>query len=79
MPNGTASVQLRSYPKTHAFAGLAGADNIVSFTTQRYSPPTGQPLIVRGPGAGAAVTSGGVFYDVLRVADRMPAVPPSKM
>jgi len=68
-----AAVQLRSFPRAHAFAGLAGADNIVSFTTKRYSPPTGQPLIVRGPGAGAEVTAAGVFFDVLRLADRLGA------
>lgn len=27
-----------------------------------------QPLIVRGPGAGAEVTAGGVFSDLLRLA-----------
>ena len=36
---------------------------------QRYSAACGmQPLIVRGPGAGAEVTAGGVFSDVLRLA-----------
>ena len=32
---------------------------------RRYSK---QPLIVRGPGAGAEVTAGGVFADLLRLA-----------
>lgn len=65
---GTASVGLQRFPNDHPFAGLAGADNIVSFTTERYSPPTGQPLVIRGPGAGAAVTSAGCFSDLLQVA-----------
>ena len=62
---GTGSVELREYPTDHPFASLAGADNIISFTTARYK---NQPLIVRGPGAGAEVTAGGVFSDVLRLA-----------
>ena len=41
------------------------SDNIIAFTTQRYQR---QPLIVRGPGAGAEVTAGGVFSDLLRLA-----------
>eukprot|EP00798_Chlamydomonas_sp_ICE-L_P007184 gene7184-291_t len=63
--SGTGSVELRRYPKSHPFAGLAGSDNIISFTTKRYAK---QPLVVRGPGAGAEVTAGGVFADLLRLA-----------
>lgn len=63
--NGKGSVELRRYPKDHPFAQLNGSDNIIAFTTQRYSK---QPLIVRGPGAGAEVTAGGVFSDLLRLA-----------
>jgi len=63
--NGAGSVELRRYPLSHPFAALAGADNIIAFTTARYRA---QPLIVRGPGAGAEVTAGGVFSDLLRLA-----------
>lgn len=63
--NGCGSVQLRRYPKDHPFAQLNGSDNIIAFSTERYSD---QPLIIRGPGAGAAVTAGGVFSDLLRLA-----------
>jgi len=62
---GKGSVELRRYPKTHPFAQLSGSDNIIAFTTKRY---TKQPLIVRGPGAGADVTAGGVFSDLLKLA-----------
>lgn len=56
-------------PQDHPFAQLSGSDNIIAFTTQRYSADAGmQPLIVRGPGAGAEVTAGGVFSDLLRLA-----------
>ncbi|CAL8471282.1 g10824 [Coccomyxa elongata] len=62
---GAGSVELRRYPLSHPFAQLQGSDNIIAFTTQRYK---NQPLIVRGPGAGAEVTAGGVFSDLLRLA-----------
>lgn len=64
-PEGQCSVELKSYPRTHAFAGTSGSDNIVAFTTQRYHT---QSLIVQGPGAGPDVTAGGVFADLLRLA-----------
>eukprot|EP00884_Botryococcus_braunii_P021858 jgi/Botrbrau1/8356/Bobra.0046s0017.1 len=110
---GSGSVRLLEYPKSHPFAQLTGSDNIIAFTTTRYSK---QPLIIRchlpshmtllwslvlhgsaldficvdmgvgaageirtrvcvqvvqfhwGPGAGAEVTAGGVFSDLLRLA-----------
>jgi aspartokinase/homoserine dehydrogenase 1 len=36
------------------------------FTTARYRD---QPLIIRGPGAGAEVTAAGVFSDILKLAE----------
>ena len=64
-PEGQCSVELKSYPRSHAFAGTSGSDNIVAFKTQRYHT---QSLIVQGPGAGPDVTAGGVFADLLRLA-----------
>ena len=63
--DGGATVGLRRYPKSHAFARTRGGDNIIAFTTERYRE---EPLVVQGPGAGPAVTAGGVFADVLRLA-----------
>ncbi|KAE8671032.1 Bifunctional aspartokinase/homoserine dehydrogenase 2 [Hibiscus syriacus] len=63
-------VELRRYNKSHPFAQLSGSDNIIAFTTTRYKE---QPLIVRGPGAGAQVTAGGVFSDILRLASYLGA------
>jgi aspartokinase/homoserine dehydrogenase 1 len=63
--NGRVSVELKSYPLNHAFCNLKESDNIVSFRTRRYD---NQPLIVKGPGAGAEVTAAGVFADILRLA-----------
>ncbi|KAL2615999.1 hypothetical protein AAZV13_08G098700 [Glycine max] len=63
-------VELRRYKKDHPFAQLSGSDNIIAFTTRRYKD---QPLIVRGPGAGAQVTAGGIFSDILRLASYLGA------
>lgn len=63
-------VELRRYSKDHPFAQLSGSDNIIAFKTLRYEK---QPLIVRGPGAGAEVTAGGVFSDILRLASYLGA------
>lgn len=63
--SGVCQVLLRRFPKSHPFATLAGTDNMISFTTMRYSNP---PLIVRGPGAGPAVTAAGVFGDLITLA-----------
>ena len=63
--SGKCSVELKPYPKTHPFAGTQYADNICAFSTERYAP---QPLVVQGPGAGAAVTAAGIYADFLKVA-----------
>ena len=69
--NKTGSVELRRYSGDHPFGQLSGSDNIISFETKRYVGPS--TLVVRGPGAGAEVTAGGVFGDVLRVAQYLGA------
>ena len=63
---GEARVELKSYSASHPFARIGASDNIIAFTTQRYRE---QPLIVQGPGAGPEVTAGGVFADLLRLAN----------
>jgi len=47
------------------FFGLKGTDNQVAFTTARYRA---NPLVIQGPGAGLAVTAGGIFNDVAELA-----------
>jgi aspartokinase/homoserine dehydrogenase 1 len=59
-----AEIALRSVPVDHPFNGLQGSDNIVAFTTGRYT----RPLVVQGAGAGAAVTAAGVLADIIRIA-----------
>ncbi|CAN6913274.1 unnamed protein product, partial [Brassica oleracea] len=68
--NQKGTVELRRYKKEHPFAQMAGSDNIIAFTTTRYKD---HPLIVREPGAGAQVTAGGIFSDMLRLASYLVA------
>jgi aspartokinase/homoserine dehydrogenase 1 len=63
--DGQARVGVAEVDAQHAFANIALTDNVVRFVTRRYCD---NPLIVQGPGAGPAVTAGGVFADLLRLA-----------
>jgi aspartokinase/homoserine dehydrogenase 1 len=62
--NGKCSVKLQGYPMNHPFSQASGTDNVICFTTERYST---QPLVIKGPGAGREVTAAGVFSDILRL------------
>lgn len=62
---GSASVGLRELPLDHPLASLRGPDNLFVITTSRY---TERPLVVRGPGAGIAVTAAGVLGDIIATA-----------
>lgn len=61
--SGKAKVGLQQIDSSHDFYHLYGKDNVVLFYTNRY---TGQPLVVKGAGAGAEVTASGVFADIIR-------------
>ncbi|PVU96335.1 hypothetical protein BB561_001243 [Smittium simulii] len=63
--NKSYSVELKEFPKSHPFSGLSAGDNIISFTTE-YFP---NPLTIMGAGAGAQVTSYGIFCDILKIAE----------
>ncbi|MDR1212166.1 MAG: bifunctional aspartate kinase/homoserine dehydrogenase I [Spirochaetaceae bacterium] len=62
---GRAELALRPEAPDSPFRSLVDADNMVVITTDRYSS---LPLVVKGPGAGAEVTAGGVFADIVRIA-----------
>ncbi len=64
----SASVRVREVKAESPFSRLAGTDNMVVFTTDRYSA---QPLIIQGAGAGPEVTAGGVMADLVRAAEAM--------
>jgi len=62
--DGKAKVGLEKIKPTHPFYNLEGKDNIVMFYTKRYSD---QPLLIKGAGAGAAVTASGLFADIIKI------------
>lgn len=64
LENGKASISLELIDASHPFYNLTSNDNIISFTTERYKY---NPLVIKGPGAGAEVTAAGVFADLINV------------
>jgi aspartokinase/homoserine dehydrogenase 1 len=64
LSEGRVKIQLGSVDQTHPFYSLSGSDNIILLTTERYHD---RPMVIRGPGAGAAVTAAGVFADIIRI------------
>jgi aspartokinase/homoserine dehydrogenase 1 len=62
--DGKVQVELGSVNEQHPFYSLSGSDNIILLTTERYHE---RPMVIRGPGAGAAVTAAGVFADIIRI------------
>jgi len=61
---GCVKLTLRSEPANSPFRALTDSDNMVVITTDRY---TKLPMVIKGPGAGAQVTAGGIFADIVRV------------
>jgi aspartokinase/homoserine dehydrogenase 1 len=59
------AVGLVEVAESDPLGSLQGTDNQFAFRTTRYAD---QPLVIRGPGAGPAVTAAGVFNDLLRLA-----------
>jgi aspartokinase/homoserine dehydrogenase 1 len=58
-------VGLVAVDRSSPMASLNGTDNQFIFTTMRYKK---NPLVITGPGAGPAVTAGGILNDVLQLA-----------
>jgi len=63
--DGAAKLSLQEESAESPFLSLAGSENIVVITSDRYAT---MPLVIKGPGAGAEVTAGGVFSDIIRAA-----------
>ena len=62
--SGRAEVSLQSVGRDHPCYSLSGSDIIIAFTTRNCRK---NPVVVKGPGAGAYVTATGVFADIIRV------------
>jgi bifunctional aspartokinase / homoserine dehydrogenase 1 len=63
---GRLEVAVRMVPERSPLFGLNGTDNMLVYTTERYFD---NPLVIRGPGAGPAVTAAGILADVVRAAE----------
>jgi len=68
---GKLEVGLREVPADSALAHVALTDNIVRFRSDRYAQ---NRLVVQGPGAGPEVTAGGVFGDLLDLAQHLDGI-----
>ncbi len=64
--DGKGVVGLQAVDAKHPFYELEGSNNSVLLTTERYSD---LPMVIKGYGAGAAVTAAGVFADVISIAN----------
>ena len=62
--NGIVKIALNKVDHNHPFYPLSGSDNMIVFTTERYKT---NPLVIKGPGAGAAVTAAGVFAEIISI------------
>jgi aspartokinase/homoserine dehydrogenase 1 len=60
---GQGRVGLQRVELSHPAASVEGTDNLFAFATRYYDST---PMVIRGPGAGTAVTAGGLFADILR-------------
>ncbi len=66
MEEGKASVSLQVVDPGHPFYDLEGSNNIILLTSERYNE---YPMLIKGYGAGAAVTAAGVFADLIKVSN----------
>ena len=66
--NKTIQIGIEDIPPNDPLSRASGSENMVIFTTLRYAE---QPLIISGPGAGAAVTASGIAADLLRLASTL--------
>ena len=66
LENGRAEIGLREGDAEHPFYHLAGSNNVILLTTERYNE---YPMQIKGYGAGAGVTAAGVFADIISIAN----------
>lgn len=65
---GRIDISVKEVDASHPFYNLSGPDNIVAIYSQRYPM---NPLVIKGAGAGAAVTAGGIMADVLSIVNQL--------
>ena len=59
------SAGLLAVPATSPMGAADGTRNIITFHSARYRA---EPLVISGPGAGAAVTAAGILNDICALA-----------
>ncbi|MFA6915092.1 MAG: bifunctional aspartate kinase/homoserine dehydrogenase I [Parachlamydiales bacterium] len=62
--NGKGKVSLEELGVDHPFYHLSKNDNIIAITSNFYKDT---PLVIKGQGAGATVTAGKIFGDIVRI------------
>ena len=65
-PVWATEVSLREVGPDSPFYHLAGSNNVILLTTERYKE---YPMQIKGYGAGAGVTAAGVFADIISIAN----------
>ncbi|WP_462150836.1 bifunctional aspartate kinase/homoserine dehydrogenase I [Pseudoalteromonas xiamenensis] len=65
--NGQCRVGIEAVDKQHALNAIRDGENALAILSQYYQP---RPFVIRGYGAGAEVTSAGVFADILKTLSR---------
>ncbi len=62
--SGVAKIGLQAVDAQNPFFGLSGSDNMIVLYTMRYNET---PLVIKGPGAGAAVTAAGLLAEIINM------------
>lgn len=65
--NGSIKAELAEVSLDHPLASVQGTDNVIAITSHYYRK---NPLVIKGPGAGARVTAAGVLRDILKIAKK---------
>ncbi len=66
LDEGRTEVALREVGPESPFYQLAGSNNVIMLTTERYKE---YPMVIKGYGAGEDVTAAGVFADIISIAN----------
>ena len=69
LQTGVLDVKLVTEKQTSALGSLQNADSSFEIFTESYGE---QPLVIKGAGAGAAVTARGVLTDLIKLAEKLP-------
>lgn len=65
--NGKCRVGIEEVDANHALHAIRDGENALAILSQYYQP---KPFVIRGYGAGSAVTAAGVFTDILKTLSR---------